>query len=149
MNQTNSGKHSAPTESNSLMPDALAGNYPTGEKVTNTLTDTSESFGRLLVADDQPSYVGGAHWEAVLESIAGLKDSLKNSDNSIDAEPIEAYRGPELLLGDNRKATRLEILSALPTRPVVDSMIENFFHSFDMAWGTCLPLYKITPADMW
>lgn len=33
------------------------------------LDETSDSLGRFTVEDDQPSYVGGAHWAAILDSV--------------------------------------------------------------------------------
>ncbi|KAG0647641.1 Fusarisetin A cluster transcription factor fsa6 [Hyphodiscus hymeniophilus] len=52
-----------------------------GEKEVSTrgLIETEGSFGRMTVESEQPTYVGAAHWAAILESIAGLKDSLEDT----------------------------------------------------------------------
>jgi hypothetical protein len=35
----------------------------------NDLRETSDSFGRISVEDEQPNYVGTAHWAAILDSV--------------------------------------------------------------------------------
>ena len=35
----------------------------------NDLRETSDSFGRISIEDEQPNYVGAAHWAAILDSV--------------------------------------------------------------------------------
>jgi hypothetical protein len=34
-----------------------------------SLQDTAESFGRISMDEEQPNYVGGAHWAAILDNV--------------------------------------------------------------------------------
>ncbi len=36
-------------------------------------TETSDSFGRISVDDEQPNYVGSSHWAAILDSVRWLR----------------------------------------------------------------------------
>jgi hypothetical protein len=38
----------------------------------NILKDTATVLGRISIEDDQPSYVGSAHWTAILDSVSPL-----------------------------------------------------------------------------
>jgi hypothetical protein len=38
----------------------------------NILKDTATVLGRISIEDDQPSYVGSAHWMAILDSVSFL-----------------------------------------------------------------------------
>ena len=41
--------------------------------------------------------------------------------------------GPELLLGENKHVSKQEILAAVPSRPIVDSLVSLFFKSVEIA----------------
>jgi hypothetical protein len=34
-----------------------------------SLQDTAESFGRISMDEEQPNYVGSAHWAAILDNV--------------------------------------------------------------------------------
>jgi hypothetical protein len=38
------------------------------------LKDAVESFGQITIKDDQPNYVGSAHWAAILENVSCIED---------------------------------------------------------------------------
>lgn len=102
----------------------------------SSLVDAFDSFGRISIEDEQPNYVGGSHWAAILESIAGLKDSLEYKEWS--NQEAEQYvpskdRGPDLLVGSVRSATRGEILASIPPRSVVDLLVRSILDSGDIA----------------
>ena len=40
------------------------------------LRGTSDSFGRISIEDEQPNYVGAAHWAAILDSVSATQASL-------------------------------------------------------------------------
>ena len=42
----------------------------------NDLRETSDSFGRISIEDEQPNYVGAAHWAAILDSVRPNPSSL-------------------------------------------------------------------------
>ncbi|KAI9641221.1 hypothetical protein NHQ30_010021 [Ciborinia camelliae] len=96
------------------------------------ISESADSVGRISIEDELQNYVGGAHWSAILENIAGLKDSLGSDEwPQGTASGKNKYKGPELLLGDNRKASRESILACLPSKPIVDNLIERYFTSID------------------
>ncbi|KAL5322747.1 hypothetical protein ACEPPN_010722 [Leptodophora sp. 'Broadleaf-Isolate-01'] len=97
------------------------------------LGDTAESFGRITMDDDQANYVGSAHWAAILDNIACLKDQLgANSTPQEEKSVPETPVSPDLLVGSVRPATRAEILAAIPARSVVNVITNAFFDTPDM-----------------
>ena len=119
-----------------------------GEQAKMTLSESyqssmSDTFGRISLENHETSYVGSAHWTAILDSIAELKDHFEDEDddnyNNYDlADPhtgtgqLPHTERPILLFGANRDATKLEILSSLPLRPVVDRLISGYFSAMDV-----------------
>jgi hypothetical protein len=84
------------------------------------------------------NYVGSAHWAAVLDGIAELKDHLDNEESrhSEDLDsPYPTITGPQLLYGCPKPADKDEILSSIPTRSVVDRLVSRYFNSFEMSPG--------------
>ena len=85
-------------------------------------------------------YVGSAHWAAVLDSIAELRDHFEKEElraqeapvpepvKRLDSEPLLLYGCPEM-------ATEAEIIASVPPRPVVDRLVSRFFNAGDMASG--------------
>ncbi|KAI1412309.1 hypothetical protein F5Y13DRAFT_180119 [Hypoxylon sp. FL1857] len=86
------------------------------------------------------SYVDGAHWTALLDGISELKDcfedtieSAPNFQSSIPPQVAPDYGpSPLLLYGRFTQASKGEIVSTLPARPVVDRLISRFFNSVDL-----------------
>jgi len=65
---------------------------------------------------DQGNFVGSEHWEAILEDITELKIDLQTPDMS---EIVDAK--PQILFAINH-ATKSEILSSIPSRPIRDTL---------------------------
>ncbi|KAF5871275.1 putative fungal specific transcription protein [Botrytis fragariae] len=115
-----------------------------------TISESADSIGRISVEDEVQNYVGGAHWAAILENIAGLKESLGSEEwpQGI-ASGKNTYEGPELLLGDNRKSSRESILACLPSKPLVDNLVERYFTAIDASFITHVPTFKKEYAEFW
>ncbi len=77
--------------------------------------------GTLKLRESGTSYVQSTHWEAVLVEIRGLKEVVADS---------KASSGSHLFYGPNRHATRDEILTAVPPRPIVDRLMSLHFDSY-------------------
>jgi hypothetical protein len=73
------------------------------------------------------NFVGSEHWEAILEDITELKIDLETPDTS----EIVDFK-PQILFGSNH-ASRSEIMSSIPPRPVCDVLISRWFKTMDMA----------------
>jgi hypothetical protein len=110
------------------------------------------------IEDDQPNYVESTHWAAILdnvsifssagspcavkalfadcEKISLLKDRLGVTEKPLKKQHLApSTQGPGLLVGSIRSATRVEILAALPSRPVVDALVAAFISTPDMGHG--------------
>ncbi|TGO22556.1 hypothetical protein BPAE_0163g00170 [Botrytis paeoniae] len=106
-----------------------------------TISESADSIGRISVEDEVQNYVGGAHWAAILENIAGLKDSLGSEEwPQGTASGKNTHEGPELLLGDNRKSSRESILACLPSKPLVDNLVDRYFTAID---ASCKMTYSV------
>ncbi|ESZ97779.1 hypothetical protein SBOR_1788 [Sclerotinia borealis F-4128] len=115
-----------------------------------TVSESADSIGRISVEDELQNYVGGAHWAAILENIAGLKDSLGSEEwPQGTASGKNKHKGPVLLLGDNRKASRESVLACLPSKPVVDNLIERYFTAIDASFITHTPTFKKEYDEFW
>ncbi|KAI1139907.1 hypothetical protein F5Y05DRAFT_403639 [Hypoxylon sp. FL0543] len=86
------------------------------------------------------SYVDSAHWTALLDGISELKDCFEDTtestshfQTSIPPQVAPDYGpSPLLLYGHFAQASRGEILSTLPARPVVDRLVSKFFNTVDL-----------------
>ncbi|PQE18909.1 C6 transcription factor protein [Rutstroemia sp. NJR-2017a BVV2] len=117
------------------------------------ISETIDRMGRVSLDDkhEQQFYIGGGHWAAILENIAGLKDSIGIEEWPRGTAPVEKkYRGPELLIGDTRPASRESILACLPTKEVIDRSIDYLYVSLD---GAALvvhgPTFRKEYAEFW
>ncbi|KAI0112776.1 hypothetical protein F4776DRAFT_656807 [Hypoxylon sp. NC0597] len=119
--------------------------------------------GTLRSTSAGVSYVDGAHWTALLDGISELKDCL---EDTIEPAPIfQASIAPQiapdygpsplLLYGHFSQASKGEIVSTLPARPVVDRLISKFFNTIDLHPGSLLPtrlekgIYPFETPIMW
>ncbi|KAL4923851.1 uncharacterized protein BDV17DRAFT_225603 [Aspergillus undulatus] len=104
--------------------------------------------GSMRVGDSGFQYAGGDHWVAILDGIADLKDHVdreeqlrlaessndgayeqKNDDATMAANPPS--KGAFLLYGC-RRASRNEILSALPPKYAVDCYGSHYVNYLDL-----------------
>jgi hypothetical protein len=92
----------------------------------------SRDFGRISLQNGTSSYTESDHWTAILEELGDFKDMLNGQEDFEDTDNGRQQPGLDLLLNANAPATRLEILSSIPPRPAVDTMIARYFSSADM-----------------
>ncbi|KPM41733.1 hypothetical protein AK830_g4834 [Neonectria ditissima] len=100
----------------------------------------SSECGSMQFSQSGASYVNSAHWAAVLDGIADIKDHLEDEKEGevLDGSELPnpdhpEWTGPQLLYGCPRLATKEEILASIPPRPVVDRLISRYFNSFEMS----------------
>jgi hypothetical protein len=79
------------------------------------------AMGKFTRAKDQANFVGNEHWEAILEDIAELKIDLETPDTS----QILDFK-PQILFG-TKAASKLDIMSSIPSRPICDMVTTLFF----------------------
>ncbi|KAF5671679.1 transcriptional regulatory [Fusarium heterosporum] len=100
-------------------------------------TEPPADYGSMQSNKDGENYVGSAHWAAVLDSIAELKDHVDNEELLQVEQEASDYpyleTGPKLLYGCPTPATKDEILASIPKRPVVDRLVSRYFNSFEMS----------------
>lgn len=101
-------------------------------------TTSPADYGAMQSTGGGANYVGSAHWAAVLDSIAELKDHFDNEEPSHLDEQVEEdsdteVSGAQLLYGCPKPTTKDEILASLPNRQVVDRLVSRYFNSFEMS----------------
>ena len=76
--------------------------------------------------------------------IAGLRDSLENTENTQDSENIDipAPSGPELLVGGVGRASKSEILATIPPQYIVGLLVARFFRSQEFCSTIHVPTFK-------
>ncbi|KIW23410.1 uncharacterized protein PV07_11610 [Cladophialophora immunda] len=92
--------------------------------------DASEYFQHSQGRD---SYVGSAHWLAILRNIPALRDQTTTSSVGEEDHPSNgtAEEEPDLLLGYSEKASREDILGAIPSKGFVDTLMAVCFINTD------------------
>ncbi|KAI3319167.1 hypothetical protein HD806DRAFT_510191 [Xylariaceae sp. AK1471] len=113
---------------------------PPVEDLTDNVVPVPPNVGSIQLTHSGASYVSGAHWAAVLDGIAELKDHFAMEERQVFLANREALdlllpdlNGPLLLYGCVMFATREEILASLPARPVVEQLVSHYFDSFEMS----------------
>jgi hypothetical protein len=105
---------------------------------------TPSDYGAMRLQRSGSSYVGAAHWEAVLGSIAQLREHLESDGEAKVSSPdifqMQQNSGsgsdrPKLLYGNTRHASIDSILDAIPARSTVDRLVHRYFNGLDMATG--------------
>jgi hypothetical protein len=95
----------------------------------------SSGFGHIRLQKNMSSYVESDHWTAILEEISDLRD-MANEDaaHGYDEPEEETQRlpGADLFFLHTYPATKMELIAALPSRHVVDSIIAKYFKAADM-----------------
>jgi hypothetical protein len=92
----------------------------------------SRDFGRISLQNDASLYTESDHWTAILEELGDFKDMLNRQEDFEDVDNARPQPGLDLLLNAIVPATKLEVLSSIPPRPVVDTFIAGYFSSADM-----------------
>ncbi|KAI5864023.1 hypothetical protein GGS23DRAFT_562623 [Durotheca rogersii] len=116
----------------------LEGSLDADVPAADTSGEPSDS-GTLTNTPAGPSYADGAHWTALLDGISELKEYLQENNEAgyhyhIPPHVMPDYGpSPELLYGRFTQATKGEILSTVPKKPVADRLISKFFGLIDLA----------------
>lgn len=98
-------------------------------------------YGSLSIRDSGVAYVSSAHYGAILDSIAELKNQFAQEDDEEESapdpvQPQTKFPLPHLLYSNcPMPGTRESILAAIPPRPVVDRLVSCWFNSLDLAPG--------------
>lgn len=109
--------------------------------IPETSSPSVSDGGSLQLTSSGTNYVNSAHWAAVLDRIADLKDHFEQEEMHArhqlpyDETFIPERTGPQLLYGCAKLASKEELLAALPARPVVDRLVSRYFNSFEMSPG--------------
>ncbi|KAK3068643.1 hypothetical protein LTS18_000584, partial [Coniosporium uncinatum] len=100
--------------------------------------DPSGAFGQMSISKSTARYVGNAHWEAILGNIAEVKAALDGDGSEEDAQAEEDPEalvdrdGPSpaevLLAAGSPTQTKEVLLSRLPERRMVNSLISHYFN---------------------
>lgn len=111
-----------------------------GADITESVSHIPPDCGSMKVNRSGASYVNGAHWAAVLDGIAELRDHFENEEETSRQPsnlsfPESLSTGPQLLCGGTKVVTKEEILASIPPRPVVDRLVSRYFNSFEMSPG--------------
>ncbi|KAF2397331.1 hypothetical protein EJ06DRAFT_481729 [Trichodelitschia bisporula] len=95
----------------------------------------ANGFGQMKISNGETCYVGSAHWEAILESIAEVKEALQDDDD--EHEPDPEAETPDtlqlLMLGVPASVTRADLLREIPAKSVCDTLLWHWFNSNDPA----------------
>ncbi|OAG41376.1 hypothetical protein AYO21_04318 [Fonsecaea monophora] len=93
-----------------------------------------DSAGWLQISQGRDDYVGSAHWLAILQGIPALRNVFQNNtfltNNEDDLNNRAAEEEPDLL-GYCGKASREDILGAIPSKGFVDALMTVCFVNTD------------------
>ncbi|KAK9244839.1 fungal-specific transcription factor domain-containing protein [Lipomyces tetrasporus] len=105
-----------------------------GNALPQDPSQLSDSFGRISLENSETSYVESAHWTAILDGIAELKDYFEDDHDPIELHALatEGFDGPELLCGRYKRVDKPEILAAIPSRSIVDRLIAKYFSTMGL-----------------
>lgn len=143
MQQTSASHPAQEAEANLGPPSPmLTTDYPTAATSDIDPVDNASpasDCGSMQWTKSGSSYVNSAHWAAVLDGIADIKDHFEKEEEAQARRLSDAqfpdWSGPQLLYGCNSLATKDEILQSIPARPVVDRLVSRYFNSFEMSTG--------------
>ncbi|RMZ79425.1 hypothetical protein DV738_g3312, partial [Chaetothyriales sp. CBS 135597] len=146
-NAIDNGSGSSPRPN--LIADPDDGQDSEGEVQDDDESDTehlTKSFGILKVDQEKGKtiYIGDAHWGALLQEIAEVKNYFfrHKQEYEAHAEKVAQTRrqvnedvgaGPGLLFGATVPPSRAEILAEMPSRYMSDILIRRYFSTFDPA----------------
>lgn len=135
--------HSPPASS--AYPDMLdPGPTPPKQETLGKAVDEGSECRSLQVGSLEHRYVGGAHWAAILDGIADLKNHFDRDEHIMSiatgSDHDVGISGPRprsphalLLYGCREPAPRSEILAALPPRGIVGRFVSRYFNMLDLA----------------
>ncbi|KAF2105122.1 hypothetical protein NA57DRAFT_9239, partial [Rhizodiscina lignyota] len=134
------GSKSTPSQNESPANGLNSAQRPSAQQSWTVESDeNNNAFGRMKISKTESKYVGGSHWEAILDNIAevraaldepedgpeGVSASPASSDQTAATFPVQSLLNPN----PNIKPTRADLIRALPSRPRADSLVAGFFNS--------------------
>lgn len=133
--------HTDPTPSESGNHEARPPASRTDE-IQRQVSPSPSDYGSIRIQKSAISYVSSAHWAAVLDSIAGLRDHFEQDDEShnLDSDMLQpSFPSPHLLYGwCPPYVNPASILECLPPRAVVDRLVSRYFNIWHTASGKYL-----------
>ncbi|KAI4120207.1 MAG: hypothetical protein LQ338_007178 [Usnochroma carphineum] len=115
---------------------------PDGEGEASETDQVAQSLGVLKVYDNKSYYFGEAHWAAILQDIAEVKNYFAEHKKQLDEQQqkVEASKteeafpqGPTFLFGGVNPPEFPELLHSLPKRVITDKLIARYLNSYDPA----------------
>ncbi|KAI4144699.1 MAG: hypothetical protein L6R39_004069 [Caloplaca ligustica] len=115
---------------------------PDGEGPESETDQMAQSMGVLKVYDNKSMYFGEAHWAAILQDIAEVKNYFAEHKKQLEeqAQKVQASKteeafpqGPTFLFGGVNPPEFPDLLASLPKRVITDKLIARYFSSYDPA----------------
>ena len=148
--------HPTPPSDSDGSPQVVERRAPSGTTSPNEVDTTTPLFGQMKISKNEISYVGEAHWDAILNSISDLKRDLGDDDGEADdqhegdrsqespdltndawmgthpgmAEPM-GVSGMGFMLGSPQHVTKEQLVSSVPEKKVADRLLSLWFNSPD------------------
>ena len=155
MQQTASGSHKPPSDDSpatvldECSPSRASQSVPpTVPEPHRQVPPSPSDYGSIRIRESSVSYVGNAHWAAVLDNIAELRDHFEREDEAhaqcMDPSRLQATipPRPQLLYDCSANGTLTSIIDSLPPRPVVDRLVSRYFNDLDVATGMVFGVSK-------
>ncbi|KAJ5808807.1 hypothetical protein N7474_010076 [Penicillium riverlandense] len=121
------------------------GEYATPSPSTDRETKSPplDAPGKLVVKNEEISYIDSAHWRAILEEINGVKEFLDENgvhsdDEGVEYDPYDDS-SPALLLGIGRPVSKEELLIDIPAQSVADRLVSRFLKTSEPSLGAFEP----------
>lgn len=138
MRQTNASSSVALNKS--LLPDDLTPPSANVQRLPVTdiearpdVSPCPSDYGSIKIRESGSRYVSNAHWAAVLDSIAELKDHFERDEEP--THPQIQFPGPQLLYVCPLHVTPASIIESMPSRAIVDKLVSRYFNDLDVATG--------------
>ncbi|KAF2488863.1 hypothetical protein BU16DRAFT_472678 [Lophium mytilinum] len=115
------------------------------------------SFGQLRItkadAVGGASYVGAAHWTAILNEIAEVKnylDETEEPNESIEEDWDTVYQRSTITLGAPKPVSKASLIAQLPPKEEVDRLLPFWFNSSDpLLFMMHAPNFRSEYAQFW
>ncbi|KAJ5602117.1 hypothetical protein N7510_011651 [Penicillium lagena] len=108
---------------------------PSPSSERETKSPPLDAPGKLVVKNEEISYIDSANWRAILEEINGVKEYLDENGEHSDDEGVEDdpydNSSPALLLSMGRPVSIEELLIDIPAQSVVDRLVSRFLKTSD------------------
>jgi hypothetical protein len=126
---------------------------------TVDMTETDTAFGRVILNDNETTYVGATHWAAILKDIEEVKDyfdetAAEDTYGMEESYPLQNMTNQQqasaMFLGISKPANKAELLVSLPGRAVVDRLVSRYFNSNHPAMNLIhKPTFQKEYRDFW